>query len=364
MTLPSKQELRRIWFTVHKWLGLCLALPVMLVFLSGSILVWRASVDDLLHPKRSVGAAAAQPPAFYFAAARRVLAPGEHVVSLTYPQGRGSVVIMAAGDAGATMQGRMLYYLHPTTGGVLDRASENAGPLRLVHILHGSLFLGRPGGRFVGATAIALLLSAFSGLWLWWPMKAPFIRAMRWRRTQSANANLHHQAGYWLALPLVVLALTGATISFQGSFNAFVGDTAAVQAEIIRAFAPPLPQAHLNLSQVLAAAGTPQPRELRSVTWPTVEDPRWTVRTINGGGTNVVTVDDGSGKVTAGAVRRPEPTGLLMRRIHDGAGMPLVWQIIIFASGLLGATMAVTGAIMWFKGQARGAGMRTRRAAR
>src|SRR4051794_31830197 len=129
MTLPSKQELRRIWFTVHKWLGLCLALPVMLVFLSGSILVWEASGHDPLHPKRKVGGAAAQPPPIYFAAAPRVLAPGEQVVSLTYPQGRGSVVIMAAGDAGATMQGRMLYYLHPTTGGVLDRASENAGPL-------------------------------------------------------------------------------------------------------------------------------------------------------------------------------------------------------------------------------------------
>lgn len=364
MDMTSTQQLRRLWFTVHKWLGLCLALPVVLIFLSGSILVWRASVDNLLHPQRHVSATATQPPAFYLAAAKRALAPGEHVVSLAYSHGRGAVVLMAAGDRDVSMQGRMLYYLHPTTGGVLDRASENAGLLRLVHILHGSLFLGRPGGRFVGATAIALLLSVFSGLWLWWPMKGPLIRGMRWGRTRSTNANLHHQAGYWLALPLVVLALTGATISFQGSFNAFIGDTAAVRAEIMRAFAPPLPQPHLTLTQVLAAAGSPQPRELKGIIWPTVEDRRWTVSTNNAGGTNVVSVEDSSGKVTGSAARRPEPTGLLMRRIHDGAGMPLVWQIVIFAGGLLGATMAVTGVIIWLKSQSRDLRMRGRRAAR
>jgi hypothetical protein len=44
--------------------------------------------------------------------------------------------------------------------------------------------------------------------------------------------------------------------------------------------------------------------------------------------------------------------------------MPLVWQIIIFASGLLGATMAVTGVIIWLKSQSRDLRMRGRRAAR
>ena len=39
MMLPQMQEWRRLWFTVHKWLGLVLALPVVLIFLSGSVLV-------------------------------------------------------------------------------------------------------------------------------------------------------------------------------------------------------------------------------------------------------------------------------------------------------------------------------------
>jgi uncharacterized iron-regulated membrane protein len=206
MTFPSKQELRRLWFTVHKWLGLTLALPVLLIFLSGSLLV----------VKNWLGASTAE------------------------------------------------------------------GPMRVVHVLHGSLLLGRPGARTAGGVAFLLLLSALSGLWLWWPMKGPLLRATRWQRTPSTNANIHHQAGYWLALPLVILAVTGASISFHGAFSKATGE----------------------------------------------EMPR------------------------------------LMRRIHDGTGMPLAWQIVIFVSGLLGATMAVTGVIMWLKGQVRELSMRRRRVAR
>lgn len=205
MTLPSKQQWRRLWFKVHKWLGLALAIPALLIFLTGSVLEVRIWLG----------------------------APTE-------------------------------------------------GLMRVVHVLHGSFLLGRPGARVVGVIAFILLLSAFSGLWLWWPMKGPWLRAARWRRTQSTNANLHHQAGYWLVVPLVILALTGASISFRGLFAPIMGEDA------VRA----------------------------------------------------------------------------MRHIHDGTGLPLVWQIAVFLSGILGAIMAVTGAIMWLRGQVRDIQMRRRRADR
>jgi uncharacterized iron-regulated membrane protein len=44
--------------------------------------------------------------------------------------------------------------------------------------------------------------------------------------------------------------------------------------------------------------------------------------------------------------------GGLMRRIHDGEDMGIVWQAIIFIGGILPAALAVTGVIMW--GRARG----------
>ena len=66
--MANAQALRRLWFKVHKWLGLTLAAPVLIVFATGSALVWKSSLDDLLHPQRRVEAAATHPPAFYVGA--------------------------------------------------------------------------------------------------------------------------------------------------------------------------------------------------------------------------------------------------------------------------------------------------------
>jgi uncharacterized iron-regulated membrane protein len=44
-----------------------------------------------------------------------------------------------------------------------------------------------------------------------------------------------------------------------------------------------------------------------------------------------------------------------MRQIHEGHGMPLLWQIIIFVGGILPAILTVTGVLMWLR-------MRRRRA--
>ena len=38
-----------------------------------------------------------------------------------------------------------------------------------------------------------------------------------------------------------------------------------------------------------------------------------------------------------------------MRRIHDGNGLPFVWQLIVFLGGVLPAALGVTGVIMWWR---------------
>jgi uncharacterized iron-regulated membrane protein len=259
------------------------------------------------------------------------------------------------------MQGRFRYFLHPVTGVVLDRASVGAGPMRYLHLLHGSLLLGRFGARLVGAVAFVLLLSAFTGLWLWWPTKGALIRGFRWGRTNSTNANLHHQAGYWIALPLVILCLTGATISFPGLFAALSGDGAAAEAELARDSAPPLSHTHLGLSQVLAAAGSPPPTTIAAISWPTTADGRWQVTLDERGAMRTINIDDGTARALPPESPPAQSASRLMRRIHDGTDLPFAWQLVIFLSGLAGSLLAVTGVIMWLRAQVRDRRMRRRR---
>ena len=363
MHLPTKQQLRRLWLKVHKWLGLLMAIPIALIFLSGSLLVWKDSLDELLQTNGRVSSAPVHAASYYADSLERVLPPSEKILSLTFPKGNGAVVITTATSGSeAPMAAQARYYLDRATGTVLGHSSGDAGPLRFVHVLHGSLLLGRPGARLVGAVALGLLLSVVSGLWLWWPMKGSFVRGMRWQRTQSTNANIHHQAGYWIAIPLVVLSLTGASISFPGFFNALVGDTAAVQAEAVRASAAPLRPSRTSLAQALAAAGAPQSRTVAGIAWPTGADPRWKVDFKDG--RRAVAVDDVTGRVTSIDNSEPESAARLMRRIHDGTEMPWIWRFIIFTAGLLGPLLAVTGTIIWLSGRRRGKQMRNRRVSR
>ena len=58
---------------------------------------------------------------------------------------------------------------------------------------------------------LIIVLSVLPGLWLWWPVTGSVRRGFRWRRQNSTNANLHHQMGFWIAIPLAMLSFTGAS---------------------------------------------------------------------------------------------------------------------------------------------------------
>ena len=45
----TKVRLRQLWFQVHKWIGLTLALPIVVICLTGSALVWHDWVDEALN---------------------------------------------------------------------------------------------------------------------------------------------------------------------------------------------------------------------------------------------------------------------------------------------------------------------------
>jgi hypothetical protein len=156
-------------------------------------------------------------------------------------------------------------------------------------------------------------------------------------------------AGFWIALPLAVLSLTGVWIAFPTIFSrasASVGASAQPQ---------PLASPKLGLAKVLAAsqplAGSGRPA---SIIWPTDRKAEWSVRFRNGTSATDIRVQD-SGASASIVPPRPQSAGQTMRQIHEGHGMPLLWQIVIFVGGILPAVLAVTGILMWLR-------MRRRRA--
>ncbi|GGA59335.1 hypothetical protein GCM10011395_32030 [Sphingomonas psychrolutea] len=357
--------MRNAWFQVHKWLGLILAILIIPLSVTGAALVWDEALDHALNPGRYATSGVQEiAPARYVAAARAVLAPDERIVSLTLPDEDGGPVVITASKPGTrhALQGppaRTTVWLDPPSARVLDHGNSGTGLIRTLHMLHGTMLIPGIGRQVVGWIGVAMLLSSVSGLWLWWPTVGRWVRGLRWRRHRNTDTNLHHVLGFWIALPLFVLSLTGAWISFPKFFGGGP-NTMGMRPNAPRPV--PLAQPKLSVDAVVAAAQAAKlPGAVGKVEWPTDRKPVWKV-SFNGTQTSVgVAEATGLAKVNPA---RPEDTARLMRRIHDGTGMGLGWQIVIFLGGLLPAILAVTGIIMWWRARGWKAELRAKQAAR
>jgi uncharacterized iron-regulated membrane protein len=340
---PIAVRLRSVWFQLHKWIGITLAILIIPIALSGSALVWHDWLDEQINPQRFPAAGgAALPASAYVENAARLAQPGERVSMVRLPGEVGAVqVTLMKPLPDGVRKARSTVWMDPKTGEPIERAGSREGVLNVLHVLHGSLLVPGVGRKIVGWVGVAMLLSSLTGLWLWWPLKGSIRRGLRWNRRPDLNSNLHFQAGFWISLPLAVLSATGVWISFPTVFSGVRGGPPG---------AGPLALEQTNLSpeQASAAAQALAAGSAASIAWPTDEKPEWTVTIRGEGKPQEVKVADSDAKASL-VPAKPETFARTMRRIHDGTGMPVVWQITIFVGGILPALLAVTGILMWLR---------------
>ena len=352
MARPTVLRLRATWLNVHKWIGICLAILIIPISLTGAALVWDGWLDQQLNPQR-YDVSTGEPrltPSQYADAARTRAGPDDRLTTLRYAEDDDGPIVASltqvrqsgerASDRGGPPQ-RTNVWLDPGNGQVLDGAGANSGLIRIFHNLHGNLMVPGWGRTIVGWVGVFMFISCLTGIWLWWPIGGSFRRGFRWKRQNSTNANIHHVVGFWILLPLAMLSFTGLWISFPGVFGG------AGPAGPRPAPAMPLAQTHLTPDAALAAAqplaGTAR---LTGITWPTDRSPDWKLAYDNVG---EVAVNDTTGAATAPQRAGGGPQRPLMRRWHDGTGMGPVWQVLIFLGGIIPAILAVTGLVMWWR---------------
>jgi len=333
----TKVQLRNAWFQVHKWIGILLAIILIPLSITGSMLVWDEPLDRLLEPTHyAATGSAALPASAYAETARKALPAGSRLVSLRI--GEGPVMATAMPAAPSKMRGpplRLGAWIDPATGQLIDSGLTIAPIMRWAHIFHGSLQIPGSGRAIVGWLGVAMLISSLTGLWLWWPVGGSVRRGFRWKRQASLDGNLHHLVGFWISLPLALLSLTGVIIAWPQ----MMGRTTNRMTRMVQT---PRATTHLTIDQAIAAAGAEGPV---TVTWPTDKQPDWTVAV---GHKRTVKIDDATAAATP--VKAPsERVRPLYRRLHDGTGMGLVFQLIIFLGGIAPAVLGITGIIMWLR---------------
>ena len=136
-----------------------------------------------------------------------------------------------------------------------------------------------------------------------------------------------------------MLSFTGFWISFPSVFSTFEPSQPKAEGKARGGGGAPPDRARAMRAQPLAdTAMTPRPRSPPRSAMPAAgASPRspgrptnrreWKIAFEREGGPAEVAVDDATGEVTPPRPPRPETNARLMRRLHDGTGMGLVWQI-------------------------------------
>jgi len=227
---PQQVALRRWNFVIHLWAGIVLAIYMVVIGVTGSILVFESEIERYgeLKPWQDIRAAGAAVDISTVVTNLRQAYPRWHLVSVETPSESDATFVSVLEG-----RGRIRVASDPNTGKVLGEFPAGRNWLDFVRELHETLLLSGHTGRLLNGIAggFLLLLNA-TGLVIWWPGIRNWRRALKvdfarnWRRV---NWDLHSAVGFWTLVIVSIWAITGMyfawprqTFRFVNSFSKIV----------------------------------------------------------------------------------------------------------------------------------------------
>lgn len=269
---PSRQVTTRrhahpFLLAVHLWLGLSLGAVLALIGISGSALIFRYELERTVFPALTHTSTTGTVRLDDCMAAAGALNPAKTVRSVRLPvNADGTLEWLTIPIGTTTKEDATTVYSDPHTCKVLGTRGPKWDVMSFIINLHHSLFLGKYGAYPQTLIAAAALALAISGFILWWPKSWTWSRV----RPRASARPLHYAIGFWMTVPLMVVAFTATYMAWRTPINkALLADSAEKKpaAEKIKAAdtsAKPKAPAHpISLDAVMAAARGAKP----TATW-------------------------------------------------------------------------------------------------
>lgn len=351
---------------IHLWIALVLCLPLVILGVTGSILVFRNELRNLLQPPPRLSAATGKPRTVAEMLTAVQARVGEDFTPFLYeapdaPEQPATMRLIAR--TGVAKQFRVIgVFVDPVSLDLVRwRYDAVPGFLRVIIRLHGNLLMGRTGRVYVGWLGVAMLLLGISGLILWWPernqRRAGFL-VQRGARGLRLHRDLHAATGIWTFVVFITVSFSGVYLVFPQTVGAAIktllpsrdrhGRVPIVRGEGLQCIDP-------DRAIAIALAATPGAR-LISIGLPLRPEQPYRVVLAHPG--------DGRGAPQVAALINPWSGALVelvdprrfdwaqtvlawQRPVHFGQGLGWVWRILVCLSGLLPAIFAVTGIAMW-----------------
>ncbi len=255
----------RFWIKrLHLYLALLAAIPLAICALTGAMLVYQTPIDNWLNRELAYVTPTSSQLSWQelFDRARTVKPELNFESIYRHADPTRSVEVWHKNDKDEWTG----FYFDPYSGQFLGTRSWNAWHWRnlmpLTVTLHYSLFAGETGRYIVGSSALVLMLSALSGLFLWMPrtwaslkQKLKPMVAKRWRQTAY---NLHNSLSVYFLPVLILITITGVSWTFATPVEAILNwmtfSKPAIKEE--PHVEPRIGETTLSLDKLAAAAST------------------------------------------------------------------------------------------------------------
>jgi uncharacterized iron-regulated membrane protein len=369
---PSRRKGRKLWLKIHLYIGLVLGLELSLIGLTGSLLVFHKTIDAWLNPhllttnERTARISIDDVFAAARAAIPQAMGPGASVAVHMPSRIDGTYLawVKIPGETVEDAHWRQVS-VDPYTGAVLGVREEDTSLISLLYSLHYTLLLGEWGETAVGMSGLLLLVSVFSGVYLWWPPRGKTGQALRinYRASRTRlNFDLHRVSGLYVGLVLLVICFSGISMIFPSYMQS-----------VVRTFLPvsDAPPALQSMPQPDRSPLAPS----RAIVTATSVFPDAEVTSINhtsmgpegvyavhmrqpgevrkSGGATVVWVDQYRGDILHRRDPRTMSAGdtflLWQFPLHNGEAFGLPGRLVILLSGLSLPLLYVTGLCIWWR---------------
>ncbi len=224
--------LRKIFFWLHKWLGLITGLVVLIVALTGCINVFSDELKEYFYHNRYYVEPETNRNTLNFsemrAQAQKALGPGIKITRCEIYPAKGHTWIFRASQTDKKGIGYWNYYkyyyrvyINPYNGKVVHVEDTRNEFFQLVLSLHMNLLLGDTvGGMVTGISALCFFVLLLSGLILWFPRKwkaKAFKKGLAFKRRAGIKRllyDLHNVSGFYVLVPATLICVTGLVFAF------------------------------------------------------------------------------------------------------------------------------------------------------
>ena len=223
---------KRLFFWLHKWLGLLTSLIIVIISLTGCIYVFAEELKEYFYHERlylEPQSNTALPLSELKAKAQKALGEKYTITRSDIYPAKDRTWIFRASQTNAKAIGYWNYYsyyyrvyVNPYNGHIIHIEDSKNDFFQLVLSLHMNLLLGEYiGSAVVGYSVALFVLIMISGLVLWWPtswkrkkVKSSF--RVKWMASPKRLIyDLHNVLGFYMWIPIMIITLTGLVYSFK-----------------------------------------------------------------------------------------------------------------------------------------------------